>query len=60
VGLFNRGESPFPIALDFQKIGAPSSAKLRDLWQRKDLGTPHNSYTSEVPKHGVVLLKVSK
>ncbi len=60
VGLFNRGESPLQITLDFSKIGAPSSARLRDLWQRKDLGTVQNSYTAEVPKHGVVFLKVSK
>ena len=60
VGLFNRGESPLKITLDFNKIGAPSSARLRDLWQRKDLGAMQNSYTAEVPKHGVVLLKVSK
>ncbi len=60
VGLFNRGESPLQITLDFNKIGAPSSARLRDLWQRKDLGTVQNSYTAEVPKHGVALLKVSK
>ena len=60
VGLFNRGESPLKITLDFNKIGAPSSARLRDLWQRKDLGAVQNSYTAEVPKHGVVFLKVSK
>ena len=60
VGLFNRGESALKITLDFKAIGAPASAKLRDLWARKDLGTMRNSYTAEVPKHGVVFLKVSK
>jgi alpha-galactosidase len=59
-GLFNRGESPLKITLDFTKIGAATSAKLRDLWLRKDLGAMQNSYTAEVPTHGVVLLKVSK
>ena len=59
-GLFNRGESTLKITLDFKAIGAPSSANLRDLWERKDLGTVQNSYTAEVPKHGVVFLKVSK
>src|SRR6266849_5215591 len=60
VGLFNRGESALKMTLDLNKIGAPASARLRDLWQRKDLGTVQNSYTAEVPKHGVVLLRVSK
>src|SRR5258706_7399035 len=50
-GLFNRGESAFKIRLDFKAIGAPASAKLRDLWERKDLGTMQDSYTAEQPKH---------
>lgn len=58
--LFNRGESALKITLDFKAIGAPTSAKLRDVWAHKDLGTVQNSYTAEVPKHGVMLLKVSK
>jgi alpha-galactosidase len=59
-GLFNRGESTLKITLDFKAIGAPASAKLRDLWERKDLGTKQKSYTADVPTHGVVFLKVSK
>lgn len=59
VGLFNRSESPIKMTLDFKTIGAGASAKLRDLLDHKDLGTLHNSYTVEVPKHGVVLVKVS-
>jgi len=58
--LFNRGESALKITLNFKAIGAPGSGKLRDLWARQDLGAVQKSYTAEVPKHGVVLLKVSK
>jgi alpha-galactosidase len=60
VGLFNRSESPTKMTLDFRSIGAPASAKLRDLLDHKDLGTVQNSYSAEVPTHGVVLVKVSK
>ena len=60
VGLFNRSESATKLTLDFNSIGAPASAKLRDLLDHKDLGPAQNSYTTEVPTHGVVLLKVSK
>jgi alpha-galactosidase len=59
-GLFNRGESTLKITLDFKAIGAPSSVKLRDLWAHQDLGAKEKSYTADVPKHGVVFLKVSK
>ena len=60
VGLFNRSESAIQMTLDFKGIGAPAAAKLRDLLDHKDLATAQNSYATEVPKHGVVLLKVSK
>ncbi|HXM92859.1 MAG TPA: glycoside hydrolase family 27 protein [Candidatus Dormibacteraeota bacterium] len=60
VGLFNRSESPAKMTLDFNSIGAPASAKLRDLLDHKDLGAAQNSYSAEVPTHGVVLVKVSK
>ncbi len=60
VGLFNRGESELKITLDFKTIGVTGPAKLRDLWEHKDLGSTQDSYTAHVPKHGVVMLKVSK
>ena len=60
VGLFNRGESELKITLDFKTLGINGRAKLRDLWQHKDVGVAQDSYTAAVPKHGVVLLKVSK
>src|ERR1700736_3850514 len=34
-GLFNRGESALKITLNFKAIGAPASAKMRDLGARK-------------------------
>jgi len=60
VGLFNRSESPTKMTLDLKSIGVPASAKLRDLLDHKDLGTIQNSYSADVPTHGVVLVKVSK
>jgi len=60
VGLFNRTEAALKMTVDFRSIGAPATAKVRDLWERKDLGTLKNSYSSVVPKHGVVFLKISK
>jgi len=60
VGLFNRSESPTKMTLDLKSIGVRASAKLRDLLDHKDLGTIQNSYSADVPTHGVVLVKVSK
>ena len=60
VGLFNRSEAALKMTLDFKAIGFNGAAKLRDLWEHKDIATVQGSYTVEVPKHGVVLLKVSR
>jgi alpha-galactosidase len=59
VGLFNRGESELKITLDLKSIGVNGPAHARDLWAHKDLGTLSGSYTASVPKHGVVMLKIS-
>ena len=60
VGLFNRGGSELKITLDFKMLNISGPAKLRDLWQHKDLGVAQDSYSATVPKHGVLMLKVSK
>src|SRR5438045_9466178 len=60
VGLFNRSESAIQMTLDFKVMGGPAAAKLRDLLNHKDLGTAQNSYTTDVRKHGVALLKVGR
>ena len=60
VGLFNRGESDMKITLDLKALGIPGSAKLRDLFQHANLSVAQASYTAEVAKHGVVMLKVSR
>jgi alpha-galactosidase len=59
VGLFNRTEAAFKIRLDSKLIAVSPAAKLRDLLDHKDLGAIKDSYTTEVPQHGVVMLRVS-
>jgi alpha-galactosidase len=60
VALFNRAESPLPMTLHLSDVGASGNAKLRDLWAHKDVSATDGSYTVLVPRHGVVLLKVSQ
>jgi len=57
VGLFNRGDFPLTITFHFKDAGLPSTIHARDIWAGKDLGPLHDSYTAEVPQHGVVLLR---
>ncbi|MEN0022582.1 MAG: X2-like carbohydrate binding domain-containing protein [Microbacterium sp.] len=60
VALYNLGRADADITVDFADIGLDGSAKVRDLWSRKNLGTADGSFTAEsVPIHGVRLLKVT-
>ena len=58
VGLFNRGESVMPVTAYFRDVGVGDTASVRDLWEKRDLGVFKSSFRSEVPRHGVVLIKV--
>lgn len=55
VGLFNRSEQEAPVTYT-----QPGKFKARDLWQNKDLGVFDGQITRQVPKHGAVLLRVTK
>jgi alpha-galactosidase len=58
VGIFDRGESVMPVTAHFRDVGVGDTATVRDLWEKRDLGVFNSSFTAQVPKHGVVLLKV--
>ena len=58
VGMFNRTEAPLEMSLPLSILGSFKAAKVRDLWERKDLGQVTGSFSATVPKHGVVMVKV--
>ena len=58
MGLFNRGERAMPITVKFREISPGDTASVRDLWSRRDLGDFRGSFTTEVPRHGVALIRV--
>jgi len=61
VVLFNRSKNVAQIAVTWEQIGYPGhlKAKVRDLWQHKDVGYFSNSYSAKVDSHGVVMVKVT-
>lgn len=60
VALYNLGRADADITVDFADIGLDGSAKVRDLWSRKNLGTADGAFTAEsVPIHGVRLLTLT-
>jgi alpha-galactosidase len=59
VGLFNRGKEEDKMNVKFSDLGISGTANVRDVWLRKDLGVFHETFSAYVPKHGVVLLRIS-
>lgn len=60
VGLFNRSWSIRDVSVDLAEIGFRSGANVRDVWQQKNLGHHTGVFVRTLPKHGAVLLIVSK
>ncbi len=58
VGLFNREQGTIKVSVKFSDLGLAEDATVRDLWQHKDLGTFHGSFSADVPQHGAVLVRV--
>ena len=62
VALLNRGRGAAPMAVSWQELNLPFDAGLnvRDLWAKKDLGVVKGTFSTEVPGHDVVLIKVAR
>ena len=58
IGLFNRGAPSAKVTARWSDAGFKNSAKVRDLWKHEDLGGIAEVFASDVPPHGVTLLKV--
>jgi alpha-galactosidase len=60
VVLFNRGKDPRRIAVTWEQLHYPArlAAKVRDLWQHKDLATAKGSVGAMVGSHAVVMLTI--
>ncbi len=59
VGLFNRGDTEAQVTAQWSDLGLSGAHKVRDLWRQQDLGSFDGSFQGKVPRHGVVLVKVS-
>jgi alpha-galactosidase len=60
VGLFNRDLVPRTVSVKWSDLGLSGSQQVRDLWHHQDLGAKSDGLTVEVPRHGVVLVKVGR
>jgi len=60
VALLNRTAAEANIAVTWTELGYPNhvTAKVRDLWAKKDLGEKSGEFSASVPSHGVAMLRV--
>jgi alpha-galactosidase len=60
VVLFNRTASEAEISANWEELGYPPGlpAVVRDLWNKKDLGTFAGKFDAKVASHGVVMVRI--
>jgi alpha-galactosidase len=58
VGLFNPGEQTSRVAVTWSAAGVKGKQRIRDVWRQKDLGVFQESFSAEVARHGVVLVRL--
>ena len=59
VGLFNLGPLPATLAVNWDEIGVSAGSRpVRDLWRQRDLGALEGQFRTEVPRHGVALVRI--
>ena len=59
VGLFNRRATKATITVNWSDLGITGEQTVRDVWRQKDVAIVTDSYQTEVPVHGVMLLKIT-
>ncbi len=58
LGVFNTGERPTTIQVDWGALGLPDRCELRDLWLKTDMGTIATGYSFRLAPHASGLYRV--
>jgi alpha-galactosidase len=59
--LLNRGDAPVRIKVTWRELDwTAQSTRVRDLWQKQDMGSFREGYFAEVAPHGVVMLRLTR
>ena len=57
--LFNIGDEEAEVSVTFEELELSGKKKLRDLWQKADLGDAEEKISAVIPPHGAMLYKLS-
>jgi alpha-galactosidase len=58
VGLFNLSTEEITVHAEWVKLGIYGKYRLRDAWRQKDLGVFEKQFSTKVPAHGVLLIRM--
>ena len=58
VGIFNLTDHEMTLQVTWDELKITGRQKVRDLWRQKDIGTYINEYHSEIPPHGVMMVRI--
>jgi len=47
------------VSVSWSDLGVRGKQTVRDLWRQKDLGTFDGEFSSVVPRHGTLFVKVT-
>lgn len=59
VGLFNLSEVAHEVVCRWEDVGLTGKRHARDLWRHEDLGVFEDVIRRELPRHGVLLLRLT-
>jgi alpha-galactosidase len=58
VALFNLGESPEEITVSWRELGLAGKVPVRDLWNKRNLGTFGKEFSARIAPHGAGLYRI--
>jgi alpha-galactosidase len=61
LALFNLDDShPAQVRARWSELGLHGKCAVRDLWQRKDVGSYTQEFSAEIPSHGAGLYRIAR
>lgn len=55
---FEKSPASSPVTVDLEELGFENGCKVRDLWERKDIGTFEGEFTRNIAIHGAGFYKL--
>ena len=59
VGLFNRGESAAAMSVSLKEVGVKKAHEILNVWTGEKIDAKDGSVSAMVPRHGVLLLRIT-